>query len=246
MRSIRALVPQGVVKAVCEPVAVSAGRTAITTPSSAFPTRWRAVSRAAGSVSPSSCPRRTRTRRSKSSWTRSSTSSTRRRPSRGTTPARSRSRSTMAARCGIGRRSIAAIPTGRSATPRSRLNSSRTAPSLGAEVIKIENHRDGGDVGRPGRPALLPGRRQPVLPDLQPQQEEHHARPQASRGQGGVPARWREDADAVLDNLRGDLPAKLGLTYEHLKEANPKIVCARTSPPTAARARARPGPATTT
>src|SRR6476646_4311343 len=28
-------------------------------------------------------------------------------------------------------------------------------------------------------------------------------------------------ADAVLDNLRGDLPDKLGLTYENLKEVNP-------------------------
>jgi succinate---hydroxymethylglutarate CoA-transferase len=33
----------------------------------------------------------------------------------------------------------------------------------------------------------------------------------------------------VLDNLRGDLPAKLGLTYEALRPANPKIVCAHLS-----------------
>src|SRR3712207_1706935 len=36
-------------------------------------------------------------------------------------------------------------------------------------------------------------------------------------------------ADAVLDNLRGDLPAKLGITYEALKEYNPRIVCAHLS-----------------
>jgi crotonobetainyl-CoA:carnitine CoA-transferase CaiB-like acyl-CoA transferase len=36
-------------------------------------------------------------------------------------------------------------------------------------------------------------------------------------------------ADAVLDNLRGDLPTKLGLDYAALKEANPRIVCAHLS-----------------
>ena len=37
------------------------------------------------------------------------------------------------------------------------------------------------------------------------------------------------DADAVLDNLRGDLPEKLGLTYAALAEVNPAIVCAHLS-----------------
>jgi len=36
-------------------------------------------------------------------------------------------------------------------------------------------------------------------------------------------------ADALISNLRGDVPEKLGLTYEHLKAANPKIVCAHLS-----------------
>jgi len=36
-------------------------------------------------------------------------------------------------------------------------------------------------------------------------------------------------ADAVLDNLRGDLPEKLGLTYAALSEVNPGIVCAHLS-----------------
>ncbi len=34
---------------------------------------------------------------------------------------------------------------------------------------------------------------------------------------------------AVLSNLRGDVPEKLGLTYASLKDANPKIVCAHLS-----------------
>ena len=33
-------------------------------------------------------------------------------------------------------------------------------------------------------------------------------------------------SDALLSNLRGDVPGKLGLTYEHLKSHNAKIVCA--------------------
>jgi crotonobetainyl-CoA:carnitine CoA-transferase CaiB-like acyl-CoA transferase len=36
-------------------------------------------------------------------------------------------------------------------------------------------------------------------------------------------------SDAVLNNLRGDQPDKLGLTYEALKDANPRIVCAHLS-----------------
>jgi crotonobetainyl-CoA:carnitine CoA-transferase CaiB-like acyl-CoA transferase len=31
--------------------------------------------------------------------------------------------------------------------------------------------------------------------------------------------------DVVYSNLRGDQPARLRLTYEHLKEANPRVVC---------------------
>ena len=38
-----------------------------------------------------------------------------------------------------------------------------------------------------------------------------------------------KSADALTSNLRGDVPEKLGLTYEHLKAANPKIVCAHLS-----------------
>src|SRR5690606_7575375 len=36
-------------------------------------------------------------------------------------------------------------------------------------------------------------------------------------------------ADGVLNNLRGDQPAKLGLTYEALKAANPRVVCVHLS-----------------
>ena len=38
-----------------------------------------------------------------------------------------------------------------------------------------------------------------------------------------------QTADAVASNLRGDVPEKLALTYEHLKHKNPQIVCAHLS-----------------
>jgi len=38
-----------------------------------------------------------------------------------------------------------------------------------------------------------------------------------------------KSADALTSNLRGDVPEKLGLTYDSLKAANPKIVCAHLS-----------------
>jgi crotonobetainyl-CoA:carnitine CoA-transferase CaiB-like acyl-CoA transferase len=38
-----------------------------------------------------------------------------------------------------------------------------------------------------------------------------------------------KDADALFNNLRGDLPEKLGLTYAALQEVNPRLVCAHLS-----------------
>jgi succinate---hydroxymethylglutarate CoA-transferase len=99
---------------------------------------------------------------------------------------------------------------------------------LGAEVIKIENHKDGGDVGRQVGPHFFgPGdshffqtfnrNKRSVTLDL-----KH------PEGKAAFLALVKS-ADAVLDNLRGDLPEKLGLTYEDLKDVNPRVVCAHLS-----------------
>jgi succinate--hydroxymethylglutarate CoA-transferase len=99
---------------------------------------------------------------------------------------------------------------------------------LGAEVIKIENHRDGGDVGRQVGPHFFgPGdshffqtfnrNKRSVTLDLK--------HPEGKAAFQALVA----GSDAVLDNLRGDLPEKLGLTYDDLKHANPRIVCAHLS-----------------
>jgi succinate--hydroxymethylglutarate CoA-transferase len=99
---------------------------------------------------------------------------------------------------------------------------------LGAEVIKIENPREGGDIGRSVGPHFFgPGdsqfyqtfnrNKRSIALDLQ-------------RAEGVLIFRdLVKSADAVFDNLRGDLPEKLGLTYAALAEYNPRIVCAHLS-----------------
>lgn len=99
---------------------------------------------------------------------------------------------------------------------------------LGAEVIKVENPSDGGDVGRLVGPYFFaPGdshfhesfnrNKKSITLDLK------------TEGGRSVFHDLVRSADAVFDNLRGDLPAKLGLTFEQLREINPKIVCAHLS-----------------
>jgi crotonobetainyl-CoA:carnitine CoA-transferase CaiB-like acyl-CoA transferase len=94
---------------------------------------------------------------------------------------------------------------------------------LGAEVIKIEDPAAGGDVGRSVPPgasdgsslyfeAFNRGKRSIALDLTSPAGREDFSRLVAT-------------ADAVYNNLRGDLPDKLGLTYAALSEINPAIVC---------------------
>src|SRR5688500_4314710 len=94
---------------------------------------------------------------------------------------------------------------------------------LGAEVIKIEDPAAGGDVGRSVPPgadggsslyfeAFNRGKRSIALDLTSPAGREVFSRLVAT-------------ADAVYNNLRGDLPDRLGLTYEALGEVNPAIVC---------------------
>jgi crotonobetainyl-CoA:carnitine CoA-transferase CaiB-like acyl-CoA transferase len=94
---------------------------------------------------------------------------------------------------------------------------------LGAEVIKIEDPATGGDVGRsipPGAEsgsslyfeAFNRGKRSIALDLTNPAGRE-------------VLSRLVATAHAVYNNLRGDLPDRLGLTYAALAEINPAIVC---------------------
>lgn len=94
---------------------------------------------------------------------------------------------------------------------------------LGAEIIKIEDPGSGGDVSRyipPGRlgtdslffEAFNRGKRSIAL-DLK------------SKAGRAVFEKLVASADAVFSNLRGDQPARLGLTYDVLGLINPAIVC---------------------
>ena len=99
---------------------------------------------------------------------------------------------------------------------------------LGAEVIKIENPSVGGDPARYTGPHLLgdadsqyfqtwnAGKRSVAL-DLKS--------PEGRRDFEGLVA----TADAVVNNLRGDQPARLGLDYAALKAIKADIVCAHIS-----------------
>ena len=90
---------------------------------------------------------------------------------------------------------------------------------LGAEVIKIENAATKGDTGRQVGPHFLGDNDSALFPNLRLQQEKHHARFQKRGGSGRVsPARC--ESDAVMNNLRGDQPSKLGLDYKALPRAS--------------------------
>jgi len=99
---------------------------------------------------------------------------------------------------------------------------------LGAEVIKIENHKDGGDVGRNVGPHFFGPDDSHFFETFNRNKKSLTLDLKHPEGRA-VFLKLVEGADAVLDNLRGDLPKKLGVCYEGLKEANPKIVCAHLS-----------------
>jgi crotonobetainyl-CoA:carnitine CoA-transferase CaiB-like acyl-CoA transferase len=94
---------------------------------------------------------------------------------------------------------------------------------LGADVIKIEDPRTKGDVGR-------------YVPPHQSGSDslffEAFNRNKRALDLDLLSKAGREvfvdlvrRSDAVYSNLRGDIPAKLRIRYDDLKEINPKIVC---------------------
>ncbi len=94
---------------------------------------------------------------------------------------------------------------------------------LGAEVIKIEDPASGGDVGR-------------YVPPFQ-EGEDSLFFETFNRNKKSVSLDLRhpdaravfEDlvraVDAVYSNLRGDYPKRLRITYEDLRDVNPRVVC---------------------
>jgi crotonobetainyl-CoA:carnitine CoA-transferase CaiB-like acyl-CoA transferase len=94
---------------------------------------------------------------------------------------------------------------------------------MGAEVIKIEDPSTGGDVSRFVPPYRNDGdslyfqswnrNKKSVTLNLRHEEGRRIFRDLA------------KVADAVFNNLRGDQPGRLGLTYEALGPVNPRIVC---------------------
>jgi crotonobetainyl-CoA:carnitine CoA-transferase CaiB-like acyl-CoA transferase len=98
---------------------------------------------------------------------------------------------------------------------------------LGAEVIKVEDPTVGGDVGRYVPPYT--DERDSFYFQTFNRNKRSITLNLRAPGAREVLHRLVSVSDAVYYNLRGDLPAKLGLTYEHLGAANPKIVCSSLS-----------------
>jgi crotonobetainyl-CoA:carnitine CoA-transferase CaiB-like acyl-CoA transferase len=99
---------------------------------------------------------------------------------------------------------------------------------LGAEVIKIENPAEGGDVGRLVGPYYF-GPGDSHFYEAFNRNKKSLTLNLKSPGARGVLADLVKSADAVFDNLRGDLPARLGLDYAALGVHNPAIVCGHLS-----------------
>ncbi len=98
---------------------------------------------------------------------------------------------------------------------------------LGAEVIKVEPP-GGGDVSRDTGPHFL------GTGDSQFFQTFNRNKASVVLDLKSATGRTQfhqlvASADAVMNNLRGDQPAKLGLTHAELQVVNPRVVCAHLS-----------------
>ncbi len=99
---------------------------------------------------------------------------------------------------------------------------------LGAEVIKIENPAIGGDPARRTGPHLLGEGDSQYFQTWNLNKESVALDLKSPDGRRRF-ERLVQGADAVLNNLRGDQPGKLGLDYATLGKLKPQIVCCHIS-----------------
>jgi len=99
---------------------------------------------------------------------------------------------------------------------------------LGAEVIKIENRAQGGDATRGMGPYFLGEHDSHFFQTFNLNKRSVCLDLKTPDGQA-IFRKLVAKSDAVLNNLRGDQPDKLGLTYAALRECNPRVVCAHLS-----------------
>jgi crotonobetainyl-CoA:carnitine CoA-transferase CaiB-like acyl-CoA transferase len=94
---------------------------------------------------------------------------------------------------------------------------------LGAEVIKIEDPKTGGDVGR-YVPPYQSGESSLFFETFNRNKRSINLDINSPSGRE-VFNDLVAKSDVVFSNLRGDVPEKLGIRYEDLKHLNPSIVC---------------------
>ena len=99
---------------------------------------------------------------------------------------------------------------------------------LGAEVIKIENAAIGGDPARKTGPYFLGTNDSEYYQAFNTNKKSVAIDLRSDEGKAAL-NKLIKTADALVNNLRGDLPAKMGLDYKTLAGANPKLVCVHVS-----------------
>ncbi len=101
---------------------------------------------------------------------------------------------------------------------------------LGAEIIRIENPADGGDIGRRVRLADETSAEGDSLFHQTFNRNKKSITLDLKHPRGrDILHRLVGRADAVFNNLRGDLPETLGLDYQALGAVKPEIVCVHLS-----------------
>jgi crotonobetainyl-CoA:carnitine CoA-transferase CaiB-like acyl-CoA transferase len=99
---------------------------------------------------------------------------------------------------------------------------------LGAEVIKVENLAIGGDPARRTGPYFLGDSDSEYFQTWNMNKKSVTLDLRTAEGKEAL-ERLVKSAEVVLNNLRGDLPAKMGLDYEALSKIKPSIVCVHLS-----------------
>jgi crotonobetainyl-CoA:carnitine CoA-transferase CaiB-like acyl-CoA transferase len=99
---------------------------------------------------------------------------------------------------------------------------------LGAEVIKVENLATGGDPARQTGPFFLGEGDSEYFQTWNINKKTVALDLRSDAGKAAL-RRLVESAEVVMNNLRGDLPAKMGLDYAALSTVKPSIVCVHIS-----------------
>lgn len=99
---------------------------------------------------------------------------------------------------------------------------------LGAEVIKVENAATGGDPARKTGPFFLGESDSEYFQTWNMNKKSVSLDLRSPQGRAALAA-LIAGAEVVVNNLRGDLSAKMGLDYAALSAGNPAIVCVHLS-----------------